>query len=158
MNSYIALIHKERKSDFGVSFPDLPGLVTGGKTLDEARARATEALALHLEGLVEEKAAIPEPSSLDVIMASSENRHRVVIVVDAPSEIMRVIRVNVTLPDGLLSAIDSFAQHHSQSRSAVLAEAARAMLEGFRPQETPASKASAGKGKGKKATRQKEKV
>ena len=35
---YIALIHKEDASDYGVSFPDLPGCVTAGATLDEARA------------------------------------------------------------------------------------------------------------------------
>ena len=49
MQTYIALVHKEPNSDFGVSFPDLPGCVTAGKTLDEARAFASEALELHLE-------------------------------------------------------------------------------------------------------------
>jgi predicted RNase H-like HicB family nuclease len=48
MRPYIALIHKETASCFGVSFPDLPGCVSGGDTLDEARAMAAEALALHL--------------------------------------------------------------------------------------------------------------
>ena len=33
---YIAYLHKDRDSDFGVSFPDFPGCVTAGKTLDEA--------------------------------------------------------------------------------------------------------------------------
>jgi hypothetical protein len=32
MRNYIGLIHKE--SDFGVSFPDLPGVITAGKSLD----------------------------------------------------------------------------------------------------------------------------
>ncbi|MBL0942631.1 MAG: type II toxin-antitoxin system HicB family antitoxin, partial [Alphaproteobacteria bacterium] len=35
--NYIALIHKDKNSDFGVSFPDFPGCITAGKTLDEAR-------------------------------------------------------------------------------------------------------------------------
>ncbi|MBF8254958.1 MAG: hypothetical protein HW373_1653 [Deltaproteobacteria bacterium] len=43
---YIAYLHKDRKSDFGVSFPDFPGCVTAGKTLDEARRMAVEALSL----------------------------------------------------------------------------------------------------------------
>ena len=50
MTSYIALIHKEPRSDFGVSFPDFPGCVTAGRTLDEARKMAEEALALHVDG------------------------------------------------------------------------------------------------------------
>ena len=37
MRPYIALIHKEPNSDYGVSFPDLPGCVTAGTTIDEAR-------------------------------------------------------------------------------------------------------------------------
>ena len=53
-NEYIALIRKEADSDFGVSFPDFPGCVTAGKDLDEANAFAREALALHIEGLIED--------------------------------------------------------------------------------------------------------
>lgn len=33
---YIGLIHKDADSDFGVSFPDLQGVVTAGTTLDDA--------------------------------------------------------------------------------------------------------------------------
>ncbi|MBM3536374.1 MAG: hypothetical protein FJX55_00890 [Alphaproteobacteria bacterium] len=49
--AYIALIHKERKNDFGVSFPDFPGCVTAGSTLQEAADMAAEALELHIEGM-----------------------------------------------------------------------------------------------------------
>ena len=28
MSNYIAIIHKDSKSDFGVSFPDLPGCIS----------------------------------------------------------------------------------------------------------------------------------
>jgi predicted RNase H-like HicB family nuclease len=59
MRYYIALLHKDPKSDYGVSFPDLPGCVTAGRTLDEARAMAIEALELHLQGMVEDREPIP---------------------------------------------------------------------------------------------------
>ncbi len=62
---YIAYLHKERKSDFGVSFPDFPGCVTAGKTLEEARRMAAEALALHIKGMAEDGEAIPAPSTID---------------------------------------------------------------------------------------------
>jgi predicted RNase H-like HicB family nuclease len=62
---YIAYLHKEAKSDFGVSVPDFPGCVTAGRTLEDARKLAPEALALHLEGMLEDGEAIPEPSTLD---------------------------------------------------------------------------------------------
>ena len=74
MRNFIALIHKDAASDYGVSFPDLPGVVTAGTTLDEARAMAEEALAFHIEGLVADGEAIPEPSRLDEIMAAHEER------------------------------------------------------------------------------------
>jgi predicted RNase H-like HicB family nuclease len=51
MASYIALLRKERKSDYSVDFPDFPGCITAGKTLEEARTMAAEALVLHIEGL-----------------------------------------------------------------------------------------------------------
>jgi predicted RNase H-like HicB family nuclease len=40
-----------------------------GQTLDEARAMAEEALAFHVEGIVQDSEAIPKPSSLESIMA-----------------------------------------------------------------------------------------
>lgn len=72
MRQYIALIHKDADSDFGVSFPDLPGCITAGTNLDDARAMATEALAFHLEGLVADGEAVPEPSSLEEIMSDEK--------------------------------------------------------------------------------------
>jgi predicted RNase H-like HicB family nuclease len=65
MRNYIGLIHKDADSDFGVSFPDFPGVATAGDTWDDARAMAEEALALHVEGLLEDSEPIPEPSTLE---------------------------------------------------------------------------------------------
>ena len=67
--TYIGLVHKEPDSDYGVSFPDLPGCITAGGTLEEAREMAAEALALHLEGMARSGMDIPVPSSADAIVA-----------------------------------------------------------------------------------------
>jgi predicted RNase H-like HicB family nuclease len=61
---YIALVHKDEDSDFGVSFPDFPGAVTAARTLDEALERAQKALALLLEGMAEDGEPIPPPLRL----------------------------------------------------------------------------------------------
>jgi predicted RNase H-like HicB family nuclease len=45
---YIAYLHKDKGSDFGVSFPDFPGCITAGRNLEEARRMAVEALAMHI--------------------------------------------------------------------------------------------------------------
>ena len=126
--SYIALIHKEDDSDFGVSFPDFPGCISAGGTLEEARAMAEEALALHIEGMIEDGLELPAASSLDAIMAEPENRGGVAILVPAPAGSARAVRVNITLPEDLLSAIDRHAAHAGLSRSGFLASAAKQAL------------------------------
>ena len=78
------MIHKEAASDCGVSFPDLPGVISGGASLDEARSMAAEALALHLEGMVADGEAIPEPTTLEAVMADPANRESVAVLIPAP--------------------------------------------------------------------------
>jgi len=126
---FIGLIHKDEGSDYGVSFPDLPGCVTAGRTLDEARSMAEEALALHIEGLVDDGEAIPEPSSLEAVMADPENRTGVAILVAAPERSAKTVRINVTLPDDLLERIDHYAENHGFTRSGFLANAAKRAIE-----------------------------
>jgi predicted RNase H-like HicB family nuclease len=128
MQSYIGLIHKEADSDFGVSFPDFPGLVTAGKTLDDARAMAEEALEFHIEGLTEDGEAIPEPSTLEEIMSDLDNRNGVAILVSVKTEQPKAVRVNVTLPEDVLEQIDRYAEAHGFTRSGLLAQAARKLI------------------------------
>ncbi len=54
---YIAYLHKDKKSDYGVSFPDFPGCITAGTRLEEARRMAAEALSLHIAGMRQERRA-----------------------------------------------------------------------------------------------------
>ena len=129
MANYIGLIHKDANSDYGVSFPDFPGCVSAGTTLDEARAGAEEALALHIEGMIEDGEAIPEPTSLDNVMADPENRDGVAILVKALPLDQRSVRVNVSLPEDVLRQIDSFAQRTGFTRSGFLVVAARHEIE-----------------------------
>lgn len=125
MRHYIALIHKDAESDYGVSFPDLPGCVTAGGTLDEARAMAAEALALHIRGLAEDGEAVPEPSSLEEVMSDPENSDGVAILVSLPEAQPKAVRVNITLPEPELQEIDAFAERRGLTRSGFLLRAAR---------------------------------
>jgi predicted RNase H-like HicB family nuclease len=125
MREYIALIHKDADSDYGVSFPDLPGCITAGSTLDEARSMAAEALALHLEGLQEDGEAIPAPSSLEEIMADRANRDAVAVLIPAPVSTAKSVRINITLPADVLEEIDRRAEREGFTRSGFLAQAAR---------------------------------
>jgi predicted RNase H-like HicB family nuclease len=123
---YIALIHKDADSDYGVSFPDFPGCITAGSTLDEARAMAAEALAFHIEGMREDGQEIPSPSLLAEVMRERTNRDAVAFLVAVPDQPERNVRVNVMLPEGLLRQIDA----RTDNRSKFLAQAAVLKLRG----------------------------
>ncbi len=79
--TYIGLIHKEPSSDYGVSFPDFPGCITAGDTLEKARAMAAEALALHIEGMASSGLEIPKPSSADAVVAHPDACDAIALVV-----------------------------------------------------------------------------
>jgi len=128
MRHFIALIHKDRDSDYGVSFPDLPGCVTAGGDLDEARANAEDALKFHVEGMLADGEAVPEPSSLEQIMADPENRDGVAVLIADRSAGSRAIRINITVPEDTLGEIDRFASEHGMSRSGFLVSAARQVI------------------------------
>lgn len=129
MRQYVALIHKDPASDYGVSFPDVPGCVTAGRSLDDARRLAEEALSFHLNSLEQDGEVAPEPSSLETIMSEPENRSGVAILVAVPERPRRSIRVNVTLPEDVLGDIDRFAQTQGLTRSGFLARAAKRLIE-----------------------------
>ena len=69
MPHYIALIHKEPDSCYGVSFPDVPGVVTAGDTIDEAMHHAAEVLEFAAEDW---PGGFPSPRTIDELRADPE--------------------------------------------------------------------------------------
>ena len=128
MRHYIALIHKDADSDYGVSFPDLPGVISAGSNLDEARKMATEALAFHLEGMAADGEVAPEPSSLEDVMAIAENKDGVAVLIEAPAAEVRSVRINITMPADVLDQIDKYAEREGFTRSGFLAQAAKKIM------------------------------
>ena len=124
MPSYVALMRKDADSDYGVDFPDFPGCVTTGRTLDEARRMAVEALDLHLEGIAADREPLPQPSSLDSIMAEPGQHEAVAFLVDAGPKFVKAMRINVTLPADLIEEID----RRTSNCPKFLADAARSKL------------------------------
>jgi antitoxin HicB len=75
MPHYIAMIHKESDSIYGVSFPDLPGVVAAGDTIDEALQRATEALEFAAEDWREHTGRpFPPARTIDELRANAAFR------------------------------------------------------------------------------------
>ena len=79
---YPAIIHKDAASDYGVSFPDLPGCVTAAATAVDAVREAKEALQLHLDGMLADGAPRPAPSPLDAVVERAEGGIVTVVAVD----------------------------------------------------------------------------
>jgi len=119
---YIAYLHKDRKSDFGVSFPDFPGCVTAGKTLEEARRMAIQALALHIGGMAEDGEPIPEPSTIDDVAEDPAMKGAVAFLVSVDME--KTVRLNITAKESQIAAIDQQADAAGMTRSAYMVRAA----------------------------------
>lgn len=117
---YIAYLHKDKKSDFGVSFPDFPGCITAGKTLEEARSMAGEALLLHIRGMLEDGEAVPEPSTIDDIAKDPALKNAVAFLVNANIE--KTVRINITARESQIKRIDQLARRAGISRSAYMVQ------------------------------------
>jgi len=57
--TYTVVITPNDPDGYLVTCPALPGLVTQGDTFDEARAMAADAIACHLESMIEDGLPIP---------------------------------------------------------------------------------------------------
>ncbi len=128
MTTYIALLRKDPDSDFGVDFPDFPGCITAGSTLEETREMAAEALPFHIEGMLEEHLAIPAPSSLEAVMADPENAEAIPFPVTVPDGLTGVGQIDLTLAAADLEKLDALAAKRDTTRQALLTEAVRHLL------------------------------
>lgn len=127
----LALLHKENDV-FGISFPDYPGVVSGGDTFDQAVSRGANTLSFHLYGMAEDgdEIRLPPPQEEAVRAATAElggGALPAFIEIEFPG---KAVRINVSVEEGLLSQIDKAASGIGLSRSAFLADAARSKLRG----------------------------
>jgi predicted RNase H-like HicB family nuclease len=129
MTQYIALLHKNGRKGYGVSFPDFPGCVSAGKTIEEALREAADALALHVDGMRQDRAKIPEPRTVEAIRDAGDDwvdfEEAIVATVPLLPPQGKAIRVQVTMDERILARIDAV----TKNRSAFLAQAALQVIE-----------------------------
>jgi predicted RNase H-like HicB family nuclease len=128
--NYPIIIHKARNSDYGVTVPDLPGCFSAGRTLDEALAMAREAVELHLEGLIEQGQPVPRPGRIEDYKDDPEFKGGTWAVVSiSPADLrIKAKRINVSIPERVLDAVDRFAKAENETRSGLLVKAATAYI------------------------------
>jgi predicted RNase H-like HicB family nuclease len=133
---YRALIVQDEgdkpEDGYGVVFPDLPGCTSSGDTVEQAYEHAFEALALHIEGMVEEGTALPAPSPFNAPLprwlAGTPGRieRTVLVPVKLPG---RAMRISVTMDKSLLARLDAVAAASGETRSGYIAHAVRERME-----------------------------
>ena len=128
MRLYLALVHKDEGSDYGVSFPDFPGCVTAGTTLEEAHFNAYEALQFHVDGMVEDKEEIPNPTRVEDL-PEEELGDAILVTLVAARLPGKAKRINITMDENLLKAVDQAAKAQGMNRSGFLAEGARRLMQ-----------------------------
>ena len=69
---YIAFIHGDEASGFGISFPDFPGCVSDGDTVEDAIRRGSEALSFHVDGMLEDGEPVPPPRFVQSVKVDPE--------------------------------------------------------------------------------------
>ncbi|HUW39957.1 MAG TPA: type II toxin-antitoxin system HicB family antitoxin [Rectinemataceae bacterium] len=123
---YPVFLEKDSTSDYGITVPDLPGCFSAGTTVEEALENAQEAILTHVEGLMMDDEVIPNPSPIEKLKAEIEKPDILwgIVNVDLAKLSKEVKRVNITIPENILSKIDSFAEREGETRSGLLAAAA----------------------------------
>jgi len=123
---YPVVVHKDPESDYGVTVPDLPGCFSAGETLDEALREVVEAIECHLEGLLLDGEAIPVPKTIEDHRSNPDYAEGVwaLVTVDIARLSGKTRRVNITLPERVLTLMDKYATEHGETRSGLIAQAA----------------------------------
>lgn len=132
----IGIIHEENGS-FGISFPDFPGCISSGSTLDEVVSNGAQALAFHIEGMIEDGEAMPGLSSLEVLKVTEEDWLHGGVAVAVPVEMpSKSVRINISVDENALERIDRAAEAEGINRSKFLVTAALTRAREIQP--TPA--------------------
>jgi predicted RNase H-like HicB family nuclease len=115
MEKYIALV-EEDGGNYGVVFPDLPGVVSAGTSFDDAVKNAHEIVAYCAQ-----TRKLPKPRSLEEIEKSwkdwqewKKNYHFVVTYVSVIPVTTKARRINIVMDEGLLARLDRVTKNRSE--------------------------------------------
>jgi predicted RNase H-like HicB family nuclease len=115
MEKYIALV-EEDNGNYGVVFPDLPGVVSAGTSFDDAVRNAHEILAYYAQTV-----ELPPPRTLEQIVQTWEdwgewqaNYHFIVTHIAVVPVTTKARRINIMMNEGLLARLDTVTQNRSE--------------------------------------------
>ena len=111
----------------GAEIPDFPGCFTAADNWDDLAGNVQQAVELYCE---DEDIAVPAPTPLSALMVNPDYQDGIWMMVDIDTGKLKTksVRLNVSLPEGLLRRIDEEAKNRHMSRSAFLAMSAQREL------------------------------
>jgi hypothetical protein len=93
--------------------------------MDDALAQVVEGIECHVEGLLLDNEPIPTPQAIEIHRQNLDYADGVwaLVNVDLSKISGKARRVNITLPERLLTMMDQYAAQRGESRSGLIAEA-----------------------------------
>ena len=131
MKTYYAIVDQDEGSATSAWFPDVESCYSASDEPEGMLAAAVEALRLHLR-----EADAPEASEPAALVARKDVADALrdgawmLAVPYVNRTVDESVRLNISMERGVLDAVDSHARTHGMSRSAFLAQAALAAIEG----------------------------
>ncbi|KMQ75274.1 type II toxin-antitoxin system HicB family antitoxin [Marinobacter subterrani] len=111
----------------GAEVPDFPGCFSAADGWDELAGNIQEAVELYCE---DEDMVVPSATPLEKLISNPDYQGGIWMMVDIDTGKLKTksVRLNVSLPEGLLRRIDDEAKSRHMSRSAFLAMSAQREL------------------------------
>lgn len=122
MKTYLALVHKDVGSAYGLTFPDLPGCFAAADTQGDILRNAVEALELWFDDADPVTPRGPEAIAAAVGADLAQGAFLIAVPLVQPTS--RQKRVNISMDAGTLGAIDAAADGLGLTRSGFLTMAA----------------------------------
>lgn len=126
LKAYPAVFEETSDGGYSVYFPNIAGCISAGENLEEAIVMAKEALSLHLSEMMNDNEDAP---MTDLASAKAEAEGCLLMMIEPDPMIIsrhakeRVVRINVTIPQGLLERVDRYAKVAKLNRSRLIAKA-----------------------------------
>ena len=126
-------LHETESGGFSGFAPDIEGVFFAGEDIDDAVADAYTAIDAHLEYQAEKGKALPEALNVKAYLKDEECQGGfwAFVEIDLSKYDGKAVKLNITLPQNLLTRIDHYVQVNKQyvSRSGFIAELARRELQ-----------------------------
>lgn len=126
---YMAILHQDKDSAFGLEIPDLPGVFAAADSLEELDDKVQEAVELWAEG--QEGFDPPEPSLFADVTALPQAKEGTPMIVRVDYGFLekKSVPVNVTMPPYMRNRIDRAAKNLGMTRSGLVAAAAQEYIQ-----------------------------